>query len=191
MSDDWAVPDIETAGRLLVSSPAMSDLNFDRTVVLMLDHTDEGAIGVVLNRESPIELLDAVPQWAGLAADPRVVFIGGPVSQGSVIALARADLPAAGPELTAVTSSTGVLDVSKDPADLTTPVDHIRIFSGYSGWGAGQLDAELRAGGWFVVDAAEADPFCTDPDRLWADVLKRSESAEAMRSQDPVRSWLN
>lgn len=157
----------------------------------MLDHTDEGAIGVVLNRPSPIGLADAVPQWARLAAEPQVVFLGGPVAQGSVIALAAADQEPSGPELTPITSSIGVLDVSNGPAGLTTPVDRIRIFSGYSGWGAGQLDAELRSGAWFVIPAGDADPFCAEPDRLWADVLKRSEAAEAMRTQDPVRSWLN
>ncbi len=191
MRDHWVMPDIETAGRLLISSPSMSDRNFDRTVVLMLEHAEEGAIGVVINRPSPIDLADAVPQWSELAADPRVVFFGGPVAQGSVIALASADPVQAGPELTPITASTGVLDLSKEPADLVVPIEKIRIFSGYSGWGAGQLDNELRSGAWFVIEPAESDPFSPTPDGLWTDVLKRGEAADAMRTQDPLRHWLN
>ena len=169
----------------------MSDLNFDRTVVLMLEHTDEGAIGVVLNRPSPVEVVAAVPQWADLASDPAVVFSGGPVSPGSVIALARADPAQAGPDLTPITGSTGVLDISKDPADLATDVASVRLFSGYSGWGPGQLDGELGSGAWFVVEPEGSDAFTTTPEGLWTEVLKRSEGVDAMRTQDPLRHWLN
>lgn len=183
--------DGSSAGRLLVSSPSMTDLNFDRSVVFMLEHADEGALGVVINRPSPIELTEAVPQWASLAADPQVVFIGGPVGRGSVIVLAEAGTDQETDEFTPVLGSLGVLDVSKDPQDVATPIRRIRLFTGYSGWGPGQLDGELRSGAWFVVDADPTDPLSPLPEGLWTEVLKRGEGAEAMRSQDPRRHWLN
>ncbi len=183
--------DGSTAGRLLVSSPSMTDLNFDRSVVFMLEHADEGALGVVINRPSPIGLEEAVPQWAPLAVDPPVVFIGGPVGRGSVIVLAEAGTDRETEEFTPVLGALGVLDVAKDPGDVLTPIHRIRLFTGYSGWGPGQLDGELRSGAWFVVDADPADPLSTAPEGLWTEVLNRSEGAEAMRSQDPRRHWLN
>jgi putative transcriptional regulator len=180
-----------TAGRLLISSPSMTDLNFDRTVVFMLEHTDEGAIGVVINRPSPIEVSEALPDWGGLAVDPPVVFIGGPVAQGAVIALARASSAMDTPEFAPVLGDVGVLDVSKAPADLSSTVVGVRFFTGYSGWSPGQLDGELEGGAWFVIDAEPADPLSSAPADLWTVALKRQDGAEAMRSQDSRRHWLN
>lgn len=75
-------------GRLLVASPALADPNFDRAVVLVLDHDDEGTLGVVLNRPTPVDVHDVLAPWAGLAGVPQVVFQGGPVSLDSALALA-------------------------------------------------------------------------------------------------------
>lgn len=180
-----------TAGKLLISSPSMSDANFDRTVVLMLEHSEDGALGVVLNRPTPIDLSEAVPLWTPLAAEPRVVFLGGPVAQGSVLALARTKTGEKTTEFSPVLGPIGVLDISLDPGELETTVDEVRLFTGYSGWGAGQLDHELAGGAWFVIDADPADPLTPAPEGLWADVLKRQEGLEAMREQDPRRHWLN
>lgn len=169
----------------------MTDLNFDRSVVFMLEHADEGALGVVLNRPSPIAMAEAVPQWASLAAEPPVVFIGGPVGRGSVIVLAEADADLETEEFTPVLGSLGVLDVSKDPEDVVTPIGRIRLFTGYSGWGPGQLDRELRSGAWLVLDPDPSDPLSRAPEGLWTELLKRTDGIEAMHSQDPRHHWLN
>jgi putative transcriptional regulator len=180
-----------TAGKLLISSPSMSDANFDRTVVFMIEHNDEGALGVVINRPAPIDVVDAVPQWAPFVAEPRVVFIGGPVAQGSVLALARAESPDNTDEFTPVLGPVGVLDATVDPGQLNTPITEVRLFSGYSGWGPGQLEQELEVGAWFVIEADPADPLSTQPEGLWAEALKRQEGRDAMATQDPRRHWLN
>lgn len=179
------------AGKLLISSPSMSDLNFDRTVVFLLEHHEEGALGLVLNRPAPIELAEALPLWAPLAADPPVLFVGGPVSPGGALALARAgsDLPIEG--FTPVLGAVGLLDLAGDPTELSTHIDALRLFSGYSGWGPGQLDREVSGGAWFVIDAEPDDPFTPTPDGLWAAALKREQGVEAVREQDPKRHWLN
>lgn len=162
-----------TRGRLLVAGPPLEDPNFRRTVVFMIEHNDDGALGVVLNRPSPIDIADALPQWVGLAAAPPAVFIGGPVEQGAVLGLGRLVDDAAPEGLTPVHAGIGVLDLEADPARLLGDVGGVRLFTGYAGWGPGQLEGELAMGGWFVVDAEPTDVTTTAPDDLWRAVLRR------------------
>ncbi|MET1048281.1 MAG: YqgE/AlgH family protein [Acidimicrobiales bacterium] len=170
-----------TRGRLLVAGPPLEDPNFRRTVVFMIEHNEEGALGVVLNRPSPIDLADAVPQWADLAANPPAVFIGGPVEQGAVLGLGRlvAEDPPEG--LTPVHAGIGVLDLEADPVRLVGDVGGVRLFTGYSGWGPGQLEDEVAMGGWFVVDAEPDDVTTTEPDDLWRAVLRRQPDDDLAR----------
>ena len=85
MSEDFT----SLAGRLLVAVRGMTDPNFARTVVLMIDHTPEGAVGLALNRPTQADLLDHLPGWWSAAVNPRVVFVGGPAGEGGGIGLAR------------------------------------------------------------------------------------------------------
>jgi putative transcriptional regulator len=163
----------------------LSDPNFDRTVVLMLEDSDEGALGLVLNRPSPLDVGEPLPDWADLSAEPPVVFVGGPVSRNSVIALAHcADDPELSEETwTAVVGSVGVLDLTADAALVRTVVDGVRVFAGYAGWGSEQLTAEIDEGAWFVVDALPGDAVTDDPEHLWRDVLGRQP--------EPLRRFAN
>ena len=161
------------AGRLLVATPLLGDPNFDRTVVLMLEHSDEGALGVVLNRPSEIDLAGSLPHWDTLAAPPSVVFVGGPVSQGAVIALARVQAETDTEAWSRVLPRVGVLDLTLGLESLGVEVEEVRVFTGYSGWGPGQLEGEIDEGAWFVVDADPSDAMVEDPDALWSAVLKR------------------
>jgi putative transcriptional regulator len=194
--DGLAPPPGSTAGRLLVASPALGDPNFERTVVLMLEHTGDGAVGLVLNRPSALELSGALPEWDGYAASPAVVFVGGPVSQGSVIALARARGDTEGSETDAWTpiarlDGLGVIDLGKDPYEHGVAVEEVRVFTGYAGWGGGQLESELREGAWFVVDAVTDDALATDPESLWPAVLRRQGGALARLALYPPDPSVN
>jgi putative transcriptional regulator len=180
-----------TRGRLLLSSPSMSDVNFDRTVVFMIEHSADGALGVVLNRPAPMPVTTAVPQWAPFVGSPAVVFVGGPVSPGSVLVLARAEQEEETPEFSPVLGNVGVLDATADPATLETPITEARLFTGYAGWAPGQLEHELELGGWLVIDTDPDDPFVRTPDALWAAALKRDDAAAAMRTIEPHHHWLN
>jgi putative transcriptional regulator len=164
-----------TKGRLLVATPLLTDPNFDRTVILMLEDNEEGALGLVLNRPSPLEIGEPLPDWADLSATPPVVFVGGPVSRSSVIALARCnDAPEVSEETwTAVLGPIGVLDLTADATLLHAAIDDVRVFAGYAGWGAEQLVAEIAEGAWFVVEAEPHDATTEDPDDLWRTVLRR------------------
>lgn len=167
------------AGRLLVANPLLPDPNFDRTVVLLLAYNDEGALGLVLNRPSQMDVSDPLPQWGHLAASPAVLFLGGPVQHQAVICLARS--AAAGPDRSSalspdwkeVTPEVSTLDLDVDPTSVEDRVRQVRLFAGYAGWAAGQLEGEIQAGAWWVVDAEPTDPFVDDPHLLWKDVLRR------------------
>ena len=166
--------DVPLRGRLLVATPPLVDPNFDRTVVLVLEHGEEGAIGVVLNRPSGTGLNDTLPVWEAHAAAPAVVFVGGPVQPDALIALARGKPQTRG--WVSIFEDLGTIDLGEPPSDERPAPDMMRVFVGYAGWSAGQLEAELDAGAWFVVDADPADPFAPRPDRLWREVLQRQRS---------------
>ena len=160
-------------GRLLVANPLLPDSNFDRTVVLVLARTDDGALGVVLNRATETALADALPAWVPLAAGPEVVFSGGPVSTDAVICLVRAEAVGERAGWSQVTPSLATVDLGLDPADVVGRCDGLRVFAGYAGWGPGQLEAEIEAGAWWVLDGQPADAFTDDPGALWGAVLRR------------------
>ena len=169
-------------GHLLIAAPALHDY-FRRTVVLVIEHTPDGAMGVVLNRESEIFVADAVPQLAELADEEELVRIGGPVSPQSVVALGEFTDPAdAG---TPVVGSVGTLDPDADNASLR----RIRVFAGYTGWAAGQLDDELEQEAWVVTPAHAGDAFA-DGD-LWSDALRRKGGSYRLLSTMPADPSLN
>lgn len=160
-----------TKARLLVATPELVDPNFHRSVVLVLEHNDDGALGVVLNRPRLVGGAEAVPQWADRLAFPSRLHRGGPVSEDSVIGLALG--PAGGIDgLSPVLGQLGVVDLHRSPEELPD-VEPVRLFAGYSGWSAGQLDAELLAGGWIVVDGLPEDALTPSPEELWQAVLGR------------------
>jgi putative transcriptional regulator len=143
-------------------------------VVLVLDHTDDGALGVVLNRPTTAELTEPLPAWAPLAADPPVVFVGGPVQPEAAIGLGRQVGSVEQPNgFAALFGDLGTVDLERLPVDVAPPVDRVRVFAGYAGWGPGQLEGEVAVNGWFVVDAEAADPWSDEPVAMWRDVLRR------------------
>jgi putative transcriptional regulator len=160
-----------TRGLLLVATPELLDPNFFRTVVLMLEHTDEGAMGLVLNRTYDAVAGEVVPYWAERLKPPGTLHFGGPVSEKSVVGLGRV-LTDSVEGFAPLVGPVGVLDLYRQPEELPG-VDSVRLFSGYAGWEAGQLDAELAVGGWIVVDAEPEDALTDDPRGLWRRVLAR------------------
>ena len=176
-------------GRLLVAEPTLDDPNFRRTVVYLIEHAEGGALGLVLNRPGDVPVREAVPAWAPYVDGADTVFVGGPVSPEGAICLARC--PSAGPReslfahdddededdptaiFKPISTSIGALDLHGDPSDAPGGITALRIFAGYAGWSGGQLEAELDAGGWYVVGARDDDVFTARPETLWRDVLRR------------------
>jgi putative transcriptional regulator len=178
-------------GRLLVATPTLYDPNFFRTVVLVLEHGEEGALGVVLNRPSQTAIGESLPNWASLASDPGVVFEGGPVSPDAAIGLAHARAADHTDGWAPLFGHLGTVDLARPPPELAVEVQNLRVFAGYAGWAPGQLDGEVESSGWFVLDAAPDDVFTSAPAGLWAAVLRRQRGRLAMFATAPAHPSLN
>lgn len=181
-------------GQLLVASPVLEDPNFSRSVVLILEHNDDGALGLILNRPSVTRVADALPRWADLAAEPASVFLGGPVEPQAAICLADAGAgtsPVGWRRLEGSAGPIGVLDLTSDPGDFAAAGARLRVFAGYAGWSADQLEGEISIGGWYVVDSRPSDVLIEEPGELWRDVLRRQGGSLAMVSTFPPDPRLN
>jgi putative transcriptional regulator len=191
------VTELSLTGRLLVASPLLGDPNFERSVVLLVDHDEEGALGVVLNRPTGLDVVAVVPAWGDYTTGPALVFKGGPVGEDSALALGA--LAGAGAQADAeepdgfrrVFGSLGLVDLDAEPAVLAGELRAVRVFAGYAGWGPGQLEDELADDAWFVVESLPGDPFVDAPDRLWRDVLRRQGGELAMVATYPEDPSLN
>lgn len=157
-------------GSLLIAGPSLFDPNFRRTVVLIGHHDDEGAVGVVLNRPTEHEVVEAAPPLATLVGPGERLFVGGPVQPEAAVVLADFEEPSRAEVL--AFGSVGFLPQETDASELGA-LRRARVFAGYAGWGPGQLEAELGEESWFVADATEDDVFTTSPERLWSDVVRR------------------
>ncbi|SCK20932.1 YqgE/AlgH family protein [Streptomyces sp. WMMB 322] len=208
-------------GRLLVATPVLADPNFDRAVVLLLDHDAEGSLGVVLNRPTPVDVVDILEPWAALAGEPGVVFQGGPVSLDAALGVAvvpasqgRGHAAGERPGAAArdgdgspgeadgeggdgplgwrrVHGAIGLVDLEAPPELLAAELGSLRIFAGYAGWGPGQLEKELSEGAWYVVESEPGDVSSPSPERLWRSVLRRQRSELAMVATYPDDASLN
>jgi putative transcriptional regulator len=174
-------------GKLLVSSPALVDPNFRKTVVLVAHHDGDGAMGLVLSRPSDVPTLEAVPGLAGLPGADGPVFVGGPVQPEAFMVLAEFDdvAEAAAP----IMAGLGFMPADAEPDEL--PIRRMRLFAGYSGWAVGQLEAELDEESWIVVDALPEDAFADDPDELWRAVVQRKGGPFALMENMPFDPGLN
>jgi len=174
------------AGKLIVSSPSLLDPNFRRTVVLMTHHDEDGAMGLVLSRPSPLSVSDTVPGLADLpGAD--CIYVGGPVQTEVIVALVELDEP--DESVPPVIGSVGYLPGDGDTDHLD--IARVRVFAGYSGWGPGQLEEELAEPSWIVVRAMPDDVFAADPDELWRTVLHRKGGKYALLATMPFDPSLN
>jgi putative transcriptional regulator len=169
-------------GKLLIAAPSLEDF-FHRTVVLVVEHTEEGAMGVVLNRPTETPVVEAVDRLSGLAGVDDVLHVGGPVSAESVVALGDFEDPAQAARV--VVGDLGLIDPEAPDPELRD----LRVYAGYAGWAPEQLEAELEAEAWIVDDARPGDPFHGDD--LWPLALQRKGGAYALLATMPADPSLN
>lgn len=179
-------------GRLLVAAPNLMDPNFHRTVVLVLEHTDEGAVGVVLNRPTTLRADEALPPAiAAPLAVGDVIHEGGPVDPASVILLAEF-VDGAAPDAGAISVRTvRVVEPDVDFSALGDQVVRLRAFGGYSGWSAGQLEDEIEQEAWIDCPTTSDDIFCGVPEALWHHVLDRQGGHLRLVARMPLDPSLN
>jgi putative transcriptional regulator len=169
------------SGKLLIASPSMADY-FHRTVILVVEHADEGAFGLVLNRPSETTVGEASPELAELVGGEHLIHVGGPVQPNAVTAVGDHSDPSEASKL--IVGSVGMVDLD-DPPNL----NRLRVYVGYAGWSAGQLDGELEQEAWIVEDAHPDDPF-RDGD-VWAEVLARKGGEFALLARMPADPSVN
>lgn len=175
-----------SAGDLLLASPGLHDGIFDRSVIFLLDHSPEGAMGLVLNRPSELRVEEALPALDLTDGRDRV-YIGGPVEEGTALVLAEPADPIAA-DLHYARQGIGLLDLA-----LPEPVQVIRarVFSGYAGWGPRQLETELRSGAWVTTSARDADLWDVETDDMWARIMARPSVIDDFLREYPGQPWLN
>ncbi|MET8139377.1 YqgE/AlgH family protein [Sphaerisporangium sp. NPDC005288] len=185
-------------GGLLVATPLLDDPNFRRGVVLILEHDEDGGtLGVMLNRPSEVTVTQVLPSWDSLVSGPPVLFEGGPVQTDSALALAS--VPSGQEPLgwrrlhagSSAVSKLGTVDLDAPPEILAGEITQMRIFAGYAGWTAGQLESEIREGSWYVVEAEPGDTFDSRPANLWRSVLRRQPGELAFVATCPDDPKLN
>lgn len=157
-------------GHLLISSGGLYDPNFRHTVVLLGEHNADGALGVVLNRALDVTVEEAVPALSGLVPPGELLFQGGPVQPQSPVLLAEL----ARPDLLDILAfgSVGFL-IGEVSENVQPSILRARVYAGYSGWGPGQLEAEIDVDSWIIEPAQVGDVFTDTPDLLWSRVLRR------------------
>ena len=175
-------------GHLLVASPALLDPNFRRTVVLVTEHTEDGAAGLVLNRPSLVAVAAAVPDLEELVEEDEQVWVGGPVQPETVLVLGEfvdpddAEVP--------LFDSLGFPSLD-EPEEIVPATTRRRVFAGYAGWGAGQLEEEIENDDWFLEPALADDAFTEEPDELWRDILRRKGGVYELVARMPDDPSLN
>lgn len=180
----WAVLPLDPApGRLLVAAPLLTEGMFSRTVVYLIEHDDDGSVGVVLNRAGHTPVGQVLPNWHDAASAPDAVFTGGPVQPDGALGLGELrpapDGARPGPALRPLPGPAGLggllatVDLDADPAELAPLLANLRIYAGHAGWGPAQLAGELADGAWFVVPGGKHDIFSRAPSVLWREVLRR------------------
>lgn len=180
--------DLHVTGRLLVATPALDDF-FDRSVVLILNHSAEGTQGVILNKPLDAGVDAVLPQWQDHVSAPATLYQGGPVGMDTAMGLVRLRRVGDGRDdgdtvvgVEVIGSDLGLLDLDAPVEVIVAQCQAIRVFVGYAGWTPGQLSDEIDAGAWQVVDAEPGDAFGDVADTLWHDVVSRQRDSVAWLS---------
>ncbi len=174
-------------GHLLIADGQLFDPNFRQTVVLVCEHGEAGAIGVVLNRPSGIAVAEAAPSLASVASGERL-FVGGPVHPEAALLLAEFERPELADNL--VVGPIGLLSGDVE-SRLAGGARRVRVFAGHAGWGPGQLENELAGASWIVEPAVPDDVLSDRADQLWRTVLKRKGGRHALLASMPFDPSVN
>jgi putative transcriptional regulator len=182
--------DVESLkGKLLLASPTLEDPSFARSVVLVAEHTDEGAMGLVLNRPADVTVGESAPELEELVDGDEPIYVGGPVQPTAVIVLAAFTDPTAAGLM--ISDDVGFLSAQLDLAESAAVTKRTRVFAGHAGWGPGQLDEEMEREDWIVETPRPDELFASDPEALWSRVLTRKGGTFALVARMPLDPSLN
>jgi len=193
LGENGVVRNEYSTGKLLVATPRTVGEIFGRSVVLVLQHDEGGAQGVVLNRPLAAPVSAVLPDWQAYVTDPPTVFQGGPVAMDSALGLVTVpgDKQEEPMGVRLLFGGIGIVDLDAPPVVVMPEVAGLRIFAGYAGWSAGQLEHEIRDGGWYVVESEARDAFNPEPETLWTTVLRRQRGNLALVASFPEDPTMN
>jgi putative transcriptional regulator len=162
-------------GVLLVADRDLQDPNFRKTVIVIADQNDEGALGLILNRRTDRKLSEVLPRWKEAAGVRDPFFVGGPVGTDGMFALIRSKTPPAGAKRV-IGDIHLVLDREGLAPHIAEGPERVRLYAGYAGWEPGQLESEIDAGGWHTMAANPRLVFDPDPESLWLRLSRLAET---------------
>lgn len=176
-------------GMLLVAAPGMLSDEFNRSVVLVIEHNEQLTFGVNLASRSDLAVFNVMPDWLPAVAKPQALYIGGPLNQQSVVGLAMTkpgvDMEEA-PQLNRLANRLAHVDLRAEPGDIADLVEGMRLFAGYAEWAPGQLAEEIERGDWFVTPALPTDVIVPGRTDLWGDVMRRQQAPLPLFSTFPA-----
>ncbi|NLF90891.1 MAG: YqgE/AlgH family protein [Corynebacterium marinum] len=176
-------------GMLLVAAPGMLSEEFNRSVVLVIEHNEQLTFGVNLASRSDLAVFNVMPEWLPAVAKPQALYIGGPLNQQSVVGLAMTkagvDMDEV-PHLNRLANRLAHVDLRADPGSIAELVEGMRLFAGYAEWAPGQLDGEIERGDWYVTPALPTDVVVPGRTDLWGDVMRRQQMPLPLFSTFPA-----
>lgn len=176
-------------GMLLVAAPGMLSEEFNRSVVLIIEHNEQLTFGVNLASRSDLAVFNVMPEWLPAVAKPQALYIGGPLNQQSVVGLAMTkagvDMDEV-PHLNRLANRLAHVDLRADPGSIAELVEGMRLFAGYAEWAPGQLDGEIERGDWYVTPALPTDVVVPGRTDLWGDVMRRQQMPLPLFSTFPA-----
>ncbi|GAB3695772.1 YqgE/AlgH family protein [Corynebacterium nasicanis] len=176
-------------GMLLIAAPGMDSDEFNRSVVLIIEHNEQLTFGVNLASRSDLAVFNVMPDWLPAVAKPQALYIGGPLNQQSVVGLAMTkagvDMEEA-PQLNRLANRLAHVDLRAEPGDIADLVEGMRLFAGYAEWAPGQLDGEIERGDWYVTPALPTDVIVPGRTDLWGDVMRRQQAPLPLFSTFPA-----
>lgn len=163
-------------GMLLVAAPDLTSEEFNRSVVLVIEHSHTTTFGVNLASRSDLAVANVLPEWTELTAKPQALYIGGPLSQQAVVGLGvtkpGVDIAASGP-FNKLANRLVHVDLRVPPSDVKDDLEGMRFFAGYAEWAPRQLNREIEQGDWFVAPALPSDILAPGRVDVWGDVMRR------------------
>ncbi len=178
-------------GKYLVAGKGLRDPNFYRSVILVVEHNEEGAMGLVINRPSEISVETALSTDLALAGTDAVVFSGGPVETSALMILHNSQVLGKTDEqivsgVYLAGSQSSFDSLVREPAEpaVQQPTVRFRVYCGYAGWGAQQLEGEIERGDWHVVNSDSEMVLDNDPYGVWDICVRRLHRANRILPHD-------
>jgi len=175
-------------GMFLVASRNLVDPNFSESVILLLEYDAKGALGLIVNRPTRLQLTDLLPEIEELKERVDIVYVGGPVSKNRIVLLMRSDRhPQGAGRVFADTYVSSSMEILRKVVSPDGEGGTFHAYVGYAGWGPGQLDQELSRGDWFLSPGEESLVFDRDAEEIWPELIEKNSGQWVRRGRPSLQ----